>query len=195
MSAVIVESKVSAKERILQASYDLFAHRGVRDVSIDEVLEVSGVAKATLYRHFASKDELVLAFLERRDIIWTHGVVEAGIRARAEDPVGRLLAIFDVYDEWFRSDDYEACSFVNVLLELGIDHPAGKASTEYLSNIRALVASFAAEAGLRDPEEFARCWYILMKGAIVEASEGDHEAALRAKSMGRLVIEQFRVAA
>lgn len=179
------------RERILAASYDLFARRGIRDVSIDEVIAGSGVAKATLYRHFPSKDDLVLAFLERREQLWTYGTVAAGATARAENPRDQLLAIFDVFHDWFQRDDFEACSFINVLLEMGREHPAGRASSVYLSNIRALVASFATKAGLRDPDEFARSWHILMKGSIVQASEGDALAAKRGQAMGRLLIAEY----
>ncbi len=182
----------SPRERILTAAYELFCQRGIRDVSVDEVIAASDVAKATLYRHFPSKDDLVLAFLERREQLWTYGTLEAGARARADNPIGRLLAIFDVYDEWFHRDDFEACTFVNVLLELGRSHPAGKASSVYLSHIRALVARFARDASLRDPEEFARSWFILMKGAIIQATDGDLDAAKRGKTMARLLIAAHR---
>ncbi|MCU1546768.1 MAG: TetR family transcriptional regulator [Homoserinimonas sp.] len=184
-----------ARERILRASYDLFSGRGIRDVSIDEVIAASDVAKATLYRHFPSKDELVLAFLSRREQVWTYDMVEAGAVARASDPEGRLLAIFDVFNDWFQEDNFEACSFINVLLEMGLEHPAGRASTQYLANIRTVVEKFATDAGLRDTDEFARSWHILMKGSIVQAAEGDRQAAKRAQGMARLLIEQFRPAA
>src|SRR5262249_52379260 len=85
----------------------LAARRGVRGVGIDAIIERSGVARMTLYRHFRSKDELVLAFLERRDERWTREWLQAGIEQRASAPADRLLAIFDVFDEWFRRDDYE----------------------------------------------------------------------------------------
>ena len=107
-------------------------------------------------------------------------------------PEEQLLAIFDAFDEWFRQDGFEACSFINVLLEMGNRHPAGNASVRYLANIRAFVQSLADEAGLRETEAFAHSWHILMKGSIVAASEGDAEAAKRAQKMGRLLIEQYR---
>ena len=182
----------SARRRILDTSYELFSRRGVRAVGIDEVIERAGVAKATLYRHFSSKDALVLAFLDLREERWTRGVVEAGAISRGATPEERLLAIFDVYDEWFQRDDFEACSFVNVLLEVGPRHAAGGASIEHLERIRAMVRRFAGEAGLRDPDSFARSWHILMKGSIIAATEGDAQAARRAKSMARLLIEQHR---
>ena len=149
-------------------------------MGVDEVIETAGVAKATLYRHFPSKDDLVLAFLERREQRWTREFVEAGARSRGSTPEERLLAIFDVFDEWFHREDFEACSFINVLLEMGPEHPAGGASVRHLENIRSIVRGLAEEAGLRDPDSFARSWHILMKGSIVSAAEGDLEAAQRA---------------
>jgi AcrR family transcriptional regulator len=180
------------RERIVSASYPLFAERSVRDVSMDEIVVSSGVAKATLYRHFPTKDDLVLAFLERREESWTYGVVADGARARASDPEGRLLAIFDVFDDWFRRDDFEACSFISVLLEMGKDHPLGQASTGHLANLRTLVSGFAVEAGIADPDEFARSWNIVMTGAIVQAAAGDRFAARRARAIAELLLEQNR---
>jgi AcrR family transcriptional regulator len=181
-----------ARERVMDAAYELFSHRGVRDVGIDEVIERAGVAKATLYRHFPSKDDLVLAFLERREQRWTLGWVEAEARRRGSTPDEQLLAIFDLFDEWFHCDDFEACSFINVLLEMGADHPTGEASVRHLENIRTIVRRLAEEADLSDTASFAHSWHILMKGSIVAAAEGDTHAAMRAQSMARLLIDQHR---
>ena len=142
-----------------------------------------------LYRHFPSKDDLVVAFLELREQLWTRGWVEAEARHRGSTPEEQLSAIFDLFDEWFHRDDFEACSFINVLLELGPAHPAGRASIEHLENIRSVVSQLAEEASLSDPDSFARSWHILMKGSIVSAAEGDPDAAQRAKMMARRLIE------
>jgi AcrR family transcriptional regulator len=193
MATAIAARSEPARERILKTAYDLFAQRGIRDVGIDEIIERAGVAKATLYRHFPSKDTLVLAFLERREQLWTRGFVEAGARDRGKTPEERLLAIFDVFDDWFRNEaEFEACSFINVLLELGPRHAVGKASIDYLENIRGIVRSLAEEADLRDVESFARSWHILMKGSIISATEGDVDAAKRAQKMAALLIDQHR---
>ena len=186
------QSKPDARERILDTAYELFSRRAIRDVGIDEVIEQAGVAKATLYRHFPSKDELVIAFLECREERWTLAWVEAEAKRRGTTPEEQLLAIFELFDEWFHRDDFEACSFINVLLEMGPAHPAGQASVRHLASIRSVVGRLAEEAELRDPESFARSLHILMKGSIVSAAEGDAEAAQRARSMAALLIEHHR---
>lgn len=164
----------------------------MRDVGINELISRSGVAKASFYRHFASKDELVLAFLERRDRQWTVATIISEARRRGLTPEGRLLAIFDVFADWFAREDFEACSFVNILLEMGPTHPLGRASIDYLDKIRGHVQELAEEAELNDPDGFARSWYILMKGAIVAAAGGDRAAAGRARHMAEWLIAHHR---
>jgi AcrR family transcriptional regulator len=183
-----------ARQRILDSAYGLFSQRGVRAVGVDELISSAGVAKATFYHHFPSKEDLVLAFLEQREQLWTKGWVETEARLRGDTPEDHLLAIFDLFDEWFQRDDFEGCSFVNVLLEFGghNGHRLGQASADHLENIRSVVRTLAEEAGLRDPVSFALSWHILMKGSIVQAGEGDREAARRAKSIARLLIDSSR---
>ena len=184
---------VAARERILSTAYALFTRRGVRAVGIDEIISQSQVAKATMYRHFPTKNDLVLAVLQRREELWTFDLIEKQSRLRGNTPEEQLLAIFDVFHDWFQKrEDFDGCSFINVLIEMGATHPAGQASIRYLDNIRSIVRQRAETAGLHDPESFARSWHILMKGSIVSAAEGDLEAAHRAQDMARALIEQHR---
>ena len=184
---------VSARERILTAAYELFSRRGIRAVGTDEVIERAGVARATLYRHFATKNDLVLAVLERREEVWTHGLIEEQSRQRGTTPEEQLLAIFDVMHDWFQlRDGYEGCSFINVLLELGADHPAGQASITHIEHVRDIVRNRAVAAGLTDVEDFASSLHILMKGAIILAAVGDLDAALRARKMASVLIAEHR---
>jgi AcrR family transcriptional regulator len=179
------------RERLVTAAYDLFAHNGVQAVGVDAIIERSGVARQTLYRHFGSKQELVLAFLERREEVWTYGWLATEVKRREREPRRRLLAIFDVFDEWFRSPEFEGCSFINVMLEYpDADHPLHRAAAEYLARIRSFLEDLAADAGIADPASFAREWHILMKGSIVAAGEGDVDAALRAQHIGRVLLTQ-----
>ncbi len=179
-----------ARARILYSAYELFSQNGIQAVGIDALISHSGVARQTLYRHFASKQDLVLAFLERREHEWTRRWLEEEVRSRAIDPKERLLAIFDVFDEWFGRADFEGCSFINVMLEHpDPTDPVHRASVSYLAGIRGFLEGLAREAGIADARNFAREWHILMKGSIVAAGEGDREAARRAKRIGALLLE------
>ena len=194
VAADVPPASADARERILSAAYELFSRNGIRAVGIDAIIERSGVARMTLYRHFASKDELVLAFLERREERWTKEWLEAGVEARASSPAACLLAVFDLFDEWFRRPDFEGCSFVNVLLEMpDRGSELNRASADHLAEIRSFLARLAREAGIDDPDDFARLWHILMKGSIVAAAEGDRDAAQRAKRLGRLLLHEAGV--
>ncbi len=189
----VATAETKPRQRVLESAYELFSRRGIGAVGIEEVISRASVAKATLYRHFPSKNELVLAFLQRREELWTYGWVEEQARLRGGTPEGSLLAIFDLFDEWFHRDDFEGCSFINVMLETA--DPAGEigaASAKHLENIRGVIRTLAGEAGLRDVTEFALSFHILMKGAIVQAAEGDLDAAKRSQSMARVLIDQFR---
>lgn len=187
-----VQSSAPARERILESAYVLFSRGGVRNVGVDAVIEHAAVAKATLYRHFPSKQELVLAFLALREQRWTLEWVEAEARRRGDAPEEQLLAIFDAFDEWFHRDDFEGCSFINIMLEMGETEELKRATSLHLENIRAIVRRLAEEAQLRDPASFAHSWHILMKGSIIAAAEGDTQAAVRAKAMAVLLIDQYR---
>jgi AcrR family transcriptional regulator len=180
------------RDRILATAYDLFAYRGFRAVGVDEIIGRTGIAKATFYRHFPTKNALGLAFLTRREQLWTHEYFEARSRLGGRTPEDQLLAMFDVLDEWFRQTDFEGCSFITILLEVGSSHPLGEACVEQLGNIRAIVESLARDAGLTDAHGFACQWHILLKGAIVGACEGDLEAASRVRPVAEAIIELHR---
>ena len=179
-----------ARERILVAAYGLFCRQGIRSVGIDAIIARSGVAKMTMYRHFGSKDALVVAVLERRAELWTRGWLEAEVEQRAADPVGRLLAVFEVFGEWFHRRGFEGCLFLNALVEFEDPrHPVHRESRRQLAVIREFLQELAGRAGVTDPEQFARQWHILMKGCILAAQEGDREAGGRARQLGRLLLE------
>jgi AcrR family transcriptional regulator len=184
----------TGRERILETAYELFSREGTRAVGVDRIIAESGAAKMTLYRNFASKDELIMAFLERREERWTRGWLQAEATRRGTTPAERLLAIFDVFDEWFAREDFEGCSFINVMLELArADDPVRQASVGYLSAIRDFLRGLAEQAGVEDPDGFASQWHILMKGSIVAAGEGDRAAARRARELGELLLARHGV--
>jgi len=185
-----------ARERILDTAYRLFSRSGTRAVGIDTIIAESGVAKMTLYRNFPSKDELILEFLRRRDERWTRAWLQSEVRARATEPPARLLAIFDVFGEWFARDDYEGCAFINVMLECpDRESPVRRACVKHLAAIRGFVRELAVESGVPEEgaDDVAAQWHLLMKGSIVAAAEGDTQAAARARRLGSLLLADLGV--
>jgi AcrR family transcriptional regulator len=188
----IRQKKVRPRERLLNAAYDLFSRDGVSQVGIDTILAKSGCAKASLYSNFKTKVELAIAFLDRREAVWTRGWLESEIKRRAGTPEGRLLAIFDVFDGWFHKKSFEGCSFINVLLESKADSSIRQAAAIHLAKIRAILRGLAEEANLQEPEKFAQAWHMLMKGSIISAGEGNRNAARNAKCAARLVLDGWK---
>jgi AcrR family transcriptional regulator len=184
------EDSLDARERIIRTAYELFRSYGVNTVGVDRIVADAGVAKTTLYRHFRSKDALVVATLERHRELWTHGWLAQRVRDGAKTPAGRLVAIFDALDEWFQQEGFPGCLFTNFLLEThDPNSPIRKAAVQGLEDIFLLVRRFAEEAGARDPEALAHRLQVLMRGSFVAAAEGNMEAVREGQAVARLVIE------
>ena len=179
----------SARERIDRAAYELFSRHGIRGVGVNTISAHSGVAKMTLYKHYPSKEDLALAFLRRREELWTRSHLQREVELRASTPAERLLSVFDVFDEWFQRPDFESCPFIKALLEHSDrDHPVRKAAGAHLATIRAYLKQLARDAGVRDAGRFAQQWQILMAGSIVFAGAGVRDAARRARDVGSLLL-------
>lgn len=189
-----VATLIGARERVLQAAYALFTCHGTRTVGIDAVVAAARVTKMTLYRHFPSKDELILAYLQRRAPLWIDQWLRDEVMRRGATPVERLLAVFDAFDDWFASTDFEGCPFLTTMVEVSDgQHPVRQASGGYLASIRRFVQELATAAGIGDPDGFSHQWHLLMKGAIMAAEEGDKQAAQRARELGVLLLGRYRM--
>jgi AcrR family transcriptional regulator len=179
-----------ARDRIVRAAYDLFTKYGIQAVGVDRIVEEAGVAKTTLYRHFASKEDLVVATLDLREQLWTREWLQREVERRGGTPAEQLLSIFDAFDEWFRSDDYHGCFFLRVIFEYS-GHETGicAAAIEKLDNLRAFLTDLVAKAEVGDPIEFARRVEQLVLGSIAASLAGDDDAALRAKAVVTLMLQ------
>jgi AcrR family transcriptional regulator len=178
-----------ARCRILETAYELFSTHGIHAIGIDRIVAEAEVAKTTLYRHFPSKEALVLAFLELRERRWTREWLQAEMERRAQEPAQRLLAAFDALGEWFAARDFESCSFIRTLLEAGGDRgPVYQASVRHLDAIRGVLMKYAEQAGAEDPGRLARELQTVMMGAITSASCGDAAAAPRARDVAALLV-------
>lgn len=182
-----------ARARIIATAYELFSRHGIRAVGVDRIVAESGVAKMTLYRHFPSKEALVLSFLDERERRWTHGWLAPQLERRVAQGTHPLMAIFDAFDEWFRGPDFTGCPFVSTLLEVR-DHadPVHQACVRHLGVIRDLLALHVEAAGIEPTLEIAAQVQILAIGAIVSASRGDSDAAAQARSVGAALANRDR---
>lgn len=182
-------ARSAARERILDTADRLFSQRGIRDVGVDELVAVSRVANATFYRHFSSKDELVLTFLDRCGESHMPGVIVQHAFAGDGDARTQFLAIFDDLDAWFHGPCFDGDATMNVLIEMGPEHTLGKASLTQVKTMFHLLRERAQRAGYPDPENFAYSFQILMRGAIVAAQVGDTLAARRSKVFAGWLLE------
>ncbi|GAA4263517.1 TetR/AcrR family transcriptional regulator [Dactylosporangium darangshiense] len=172
----------SARERLLAAADELFYAEGVHSVGIDRVIEHAGVAKGTLYNTFGSKDELVLAYVERRHQLRA-GRVEKHI-AGIEDPRERLLGVFDVLGDVFAMPDFRGCAFLNASVEAPIAGVVKDRCDASRTWVRDLFTDLARDAGARDPELMAHQLVMLYDGATVSAQlDRAPNAALLARTV------------
>jgi AcrR family transcriptional regulator len=186
----VAQPRETARARILDTAYELFSKHGIRAVGIDRIIAEAQIAKATLYRHFPSKEDLVIAFLDMRERRWTHEWLEARTELLAPRPQERVLFVFDALDEWFHRSDYEGCSFINTLLEVDeSENPIHREAVRHLSVVRETLERYAEQAGAQNPEEMSYQLQILMMGAIVSAARGDLEAGRRARVFAELLLE------
>lgn len=184
-----VDRGSGTRDRIDRTAYELFSRHGIRAVGVDAIVARSGVAKKTLYRHYSSKNDLVIAFLRRRDELWTQTWLKRRIEGLSSAPDAKLLAIFDAFQQWFRGPDFAGCPFLKAVLEhTDGGHPVRGAAVGHIDAVRTLIVQLAREAGIRDAEEFARQWQLIMMGSIIAAEAGNKRAAPQAKDLGRLLL-------
>ena len=179
------------RDRLIDTAIELFNRDGYRATGIDKILAESGVAKMTLYNHFGSKDELILAALKRRDARW-HEWFGHALARRAESPRGRLLAVFDALEEWFAQADFRGCMFMRASSEYcGCDHPIHAVAAEHQRLLLAELRDLAAAAGAKRPAKLAREILLLVLGAIVATQvNGPVDAGNAAKKAAEVLIEE-----
>jgi AcrR family transcriptional regulator len=182
----------SARERLLDAANELFYAEGVQTVGIDRVIEKAGVAKATLYNTFGSKEELVKAYLESR-----HAGTTARLHAavdRESDPRARLLAVFDAQAEFFTQPGFRGCAFSSATAEAPPGGLIEQAADDYRADIRGLFADLAADAGAPQPDDLARKLQLLYDGAGMSARmDRDPSIALAARTAAETLIDDALV--
>jgi AcrR family transcriptional regulator len=171
------------RERILDTAFRLFYERGVRGVGVDTIIAESGVAKATLYKHFPSKDDLVLAYLDRADTAW-RAALRSAAEAAGPTPREQLVGLFDALASACRRDGYHGCAFINTAAEVDPGTPVHTRTVAHKQAVRAWVRELALEASAEDPDALAHGLTLILDGGLangaLDASPDTPAAAARA---------------
>jgi AcrR family transcriptional regulator len=186
--AIKETARPSARDRLLAAANELFYNEGVHTVGIDRIVEQAGVAKASLYNTFGSKDDLVRAYLEYRHVSVTELITQAV--ERFEDPRERLLAVFEGQGELFALPGYRGCAFARASAESHPGDGAEQAAEAYRQWVRALLTGLAAQAGVPEPDVLARQLHLLYDGS-GHAARMDHDpgAAVVARAAAATLLD------
>ena len=182
---------VSKRDLIVDTALKLFYMRGFNATGVDRIIKEAGVSKKTLYNHFRSKEELVLATLRKRDELFRNKIMRATERL-ASTPRDRLLSIFEAHGAWFLETTFSGCMFINASAEYSSQEaPNHILSAEHKRLVREYIRGLAEQAGAIDPEALSRQLHLLLEGAIVEAHvSGNLDAASLAKSMATVFVER-----
>jgi len=189
-------SSGNARERLLDAAEALIYAGGIHAAGVDAIVRQSGAARKSFYTHFGSKDALIAAALERRDERWMNWFI-TGTQRRGKTARKRLLGMFDVLREWFESEDFHGCAFLNAAGEIAsCDDPirvvARKHKQRLLDFVRTQCNAFATESAIdaRRAARLARQWLVLLDGAIAVALvSGEADAARDALATARTLLD------
>lgn len=181
----------SKRDQLLRNALDLFYRNGFHATGMDLVAAETGVSKTSIYNHFRSKEELILAVLRLRDEEFRNWLCRR-LQERGKSPRGQLEALFEVLEEWFEQPQFRGCMFIKASAEYqGAQDPINVQSAEHKRLLRAHFCALASQAGATDPETLARQLMLLKEGAIVQASIQHSSASARdAGVMARLLIAQ-----
>jgi AcrR family transcriptional regulator len=187
----------SRREDLIDAAMRVFYRQGFQASALDSILEEGGLSRMTLYSHFKSKDELLIAALRRRDEIFRNRMMKF-VESKAGAPRDRLLAVFDYHEQWFTGDEFCGCMFINTAAEFSDPRSAPRqVAAEHKRAIVRYLSELCAACGFDDPDAIAEQLNILLEGAIVTAQvvgkvrDGgtDPGAAARlAKDMARRIL-------
>jgi AcrR family transcriptional regulator len=183
----------TTRDRLIESAFERFNRDGFRAVGLDQILADVGISKTAFYKHFESKDDLVVAVLSHMDN-WLRDAFLAMIREIAPDdrPRDQLLAIFEVVEQIISKEDFRGCFFVNAILEYPLAHdPAHMAAAANKLAIETLVAQIAQRAGAAEPEALAEDICLITEGAyVVSQVHGAAHAAAIARRTGCALIDQ-----
>lgn len=169
------------RKRLVEAASMLFYEEGIHATGVDTIVAKAGVAKMSLYKHFASKEDLVTAVLAHRDEAW-RAWFDNEVQQRGRTALQRVRAVFSILEDWFKEPGFRGCPFINASTELTpASHPGRAVVAANKAWVRDYLVRLATEARMHDPKEIGGAWFLLFQGAIATSLiEGSPEPAREA---------------
>ena len=188
MTAAAAERTSAARQRILDTAFRLFYARGIRAVGVDLIIAESGVAKATFYKHFPAKDDLVVAYLDKVDVIWT-GQLTSAAEAAGPAPAEQLVGMFDALASACHREGYRGCAFINAAAESQPGTAVHDRTVAHKTAVRAWVRDLAEAAGAPDPRSLGPARTLLLDGGLASGSlDAGPDAPEAAKGSARALV-------
>jgi AcrR family transcriptional regulator len=182
------ETRSSVRERLLAAADELFYAEGITAVGVEKIRAKADVAKSSLYGHFASKDQLVAAYLRRRSLGW-RAQLEHALTVAGPDADSRLATIFAELGRWFAAPGFRGCPFINAAAELtAAGHPWSAVATDHRQWVLEVMLRIAKDSGAAEPEPAARQLLMIYNASMVEAHAGSTTAAADAHAVARRIL-------
>jgi len=181
----------TARDRLIDTAIALFNRYGFHATGVDRIVAVAKVAKKTLYAHFPSKEDLIIAALSRKRAAFADKFLPA-VLAQSDDPRERLLSLFELAKSWFADPDFYGCIFVNAAVEYSEPgHPINACAREFKTLLRGFALEQAQAGGAADPEALADQIALLFEGATTVAQVSARpDAATTAKAIAAQLIDQ-----
>ncbi len=178
------------RDHIIEVAIELFCENGFHATGVDTIMRTAGVSKKTLYNHFRSKDELILASLQQHDGVFRNNFMRS-VEQLADTPRERLLAIFDSARTWFDGQNFFGCMFVNVVGEYSDPtNPVREVCRNFKHMLRRYIYELSLQAGAENPDKLADEIAILLEGAIVTAQvAGSSNGAETAKRIAKQLLD------
>lgn len=183
-------STTNTREKILATAEQLIYQNGIQATGMDLLVKTSGVARKSIYRYFATKDDVAAAALNARDVRWMDWFRTES--DKADTPQARILKMFDVLKGWFESDGFRGCAFINTAGEIGDPQdPIRLIARLHKQKLLDYMLELCEQLGIADPQVLAKQLLILVDGAITVARVmGDYSAAESARAVAQSMLEQ-----
>ena len=178
------------RDKILKTAEELIYQNGIHAMGMDLLVKTSGVARKSIYRHFANKEDVASAALTERDERWMQWFRKESDKGKT--PQERILNMFTVLKSWFESDGFRGCAFINTAGEVGDpEDPVRQIAKMHKQKLLDYTLELAEQLSVEHPEDLARQLLILLEGAITMSYVmGDGSAADNAQDIVKLMLER-----